>query len=66
MVTDLSLDKTVYLATQAMNMSFSGEDLISLKGEAVAGKVYDEIVVDDEALYELILDTFYIQETVEE
>ncbi len=66
MVTDLSLDKTVYLATQAMNMSFSGEDLISLKGEAVAGKVYDEIVVDDEALYELILDIFYIQETGEE
>lgn len=66
MVTDLSLDKAVYLATEALNMSFTSNDLISLKGEAAAGTVYDEYLVDDDALYELILDTFYIQQSEEE
>lgn len=66
MVTDLSLDKAVYLVTEALNMSFTSNDLISLKGEAAVGTVYDEYLVDDDALYELILDTFYIQQTEEE
>ena len=66
MVTDLSLDKTVYLTTQALNMSFSGNDLISLKGKAVEGNVYDEYEIDDDALYHLILDIFYIQIPAEE
>lgn len=59
MVTDLSLDKAVYLVTQALRMSFQRDNLISLKGEAAQGTVYDEYIVDDDALYQLILDTFY-------
>ena len=39
MVTDLSLDKAVYLATEALNMSFTSNDLISLKGEAAVGRL---------------------------
>lgn len=66
MVTDLSLDKTVYLTTQALNMAFSANDLIALKGKAVEGNVYDEYEIDDDALYQLILDIFYIQIPVEE
>lgn len=64
MVTDISLDKAVYLSTEALNMTFGGEDLIALKGTAVQGSVYDEYKVDDDALYELILDVFYIEQEV--
>ena len=45
-------------------MTFGGEDLIALKGTAVQGSVYDEYKVDDDALYELILDVFYIEQEV--
>ncbi len=66
MVTDLSLDKAVYLVTQALSMSFQRDNLISLRGKAAQGAVYDEYIVDDDALYQLILDTFYIRVTTEE
>lgn len=66
MVTDLSLDKAVYLVTEALNMSFQRDDLVTLKGTAAQGSVYDEFHVDDDALYQLILDTFYIREKAEE
>lgn len=44
-------------------MNFNEGNLTVLQGEAKAGKVYDEFYVDDDALYELILDTFYMEET---
>lgn len=63
MVTDISLDKAVYLISEAAKMSFQEGNLTVLQGEAKTGKVYDEFYVDDDALYELILDTFYMEET---
>lgn len=63
MVTDISLDKAVYLISEAAKMNFNEGNLTVLQGEAKAGKVYDEFYVDDDALYELILDTFYMEET---
>lgn len=61
MVTDLNLDKAVYLATEALDMEFKEENLITLQGKAAKGNVYDEFYADDDALYELILDTFYVE-----
>lgn len=63
MVTDISLDKAVYLISEAAKMNFNEGNLTVLQGEAKSGKVYDEFYVDDDALYELILDTFYMEET---
>ena len=61
MVTDIGLDNAVYLATEAAAMQFGESNLTTLQGEAKAGKVYDEFYVDDEKLYELILNTFYTE-----
>lgn len=65
MVTNIDLDNAVYLISEAAGMSFTDENLMIVQGEAKAGDVYDEFYVDDEALYELILDTFYNEVTVE-
>lgn len=62
MVTNIKLNDIVYLASQAINMSLNSEDILMLEGEAKKGAVYDEYYVDDDALYELILDTFYTEE----
>lgn len=59
MVTDISVDEVGYLATQAAGYGFSREDMHTLKGATVMGDVYEEFYVDEEALYELILEVFY-------
>lgn len=65
MATDIDLDNAVYLISEAAGMSFTDENLITVQGESKAGDVYDEFYVDEEALYELILDTFYTEVTAE-
>lgn len=65
MVTNLSLDRSVYLATEAMNMHFTADGIVSLKAKSKKGSVYDEVYVDDDALYDLIIQTFYIEEQSE-
>ena len=59
MLTDLDLGKLSYLATQAAGMSFSG-DMLRVTGDAVLGQGNRvELTVDQQALYDLILDVFY-------
>lgn len=65
MVTNIKLNDAVYLASQAINMSLDNEDIMMLEGEGKKGAVYDEYYVDDDALYALILDTFYTEEAGE-
>lgn len=62
MVTDLGADKAVYLTTRALGMKLDSEGIMMLKGESKQGSVYDEVYVDDDALYRLILETFYVKE----
>ena len=57
--TDISIDKVTYLATLAANMSFDNNQLLTVKGEVQQGEIFEEYHVDDNALYELILDIFY-------
>lgn len=58
-VTDLSLDRISYLATQALKLRYSG-DILSLQGENVLGDgMHMEFSPDPEALTELLLDVFY-------
>lgn len=59
-VTDISMDKVTYLASIAMNYSFSTEDIYSVPGESItSGVEYEEFYVDEEALYEMIVEIFY-------
>ena len=58
-LTDLDLGKLTYLATQAAGMSFSG-DMLRVTGQAALGDGNRvELTVDQQALYDLILDVFY-------
>lgn len=59
MVTDVSLDEVTYLASVAKDYSFSKEDIYTLEGETVRGEKFEEFYVDEDALYDLILDVFY-------
>lgn len=59
MVTDISAEEAVYLAGEAIDYTFSEEDIYSMQGEVKMGELFEEFYQDDTALYELILDVFY-------
>ena len=59
MVTNINLDNAVYLVSQAVDMSFSTKDIVSVEGKIEQGAVYEEFYPDDKKLLELVLDTFY-------
>ena len=59
MVTSISLDQAVYLCTEYMNCSFDTDNIYTIDGEVTMGEKYAEFNVDDDALYQLILDVFY-------
>ena len=65
MVTDIGVDKAVYLTTQALTMPLDSSRIMMLKADTVQGNVYDEVYVDDDALYDLILNVFYTEEKME-
>ena len=58
-ITNLGLSEISYLATQAVGMEFNG-DIRSLSGELILNeKNMAELHVDQQALYELMLEVFY-------
>ena len=59
MVTDVSVDEVAYLTSIASGYTFEKEHMYSLTGETVMGEKFEEFYVDEEALYELILQLFY-------
>ena len=59
MVTSISLDQAVYLCTEYMTGSFDTDNIYTIAGEVTKGEEYAEFNVDDDALYQLILDVFY-------
>ena len=59
MVTDISADEAVYLASTALNYRMGGNNFHMIKGETVMGEKFEEFYVDEQALYELILEVFY-------
>lgn len=63
-VTDLTIDEMTYLASTAAGYSFSSDNIYSLPGETIQSETteYEEFYVDEEALYELILEVFYEKE----
>lgn len=61
MVTNLNMQKVTYLTTVFSKVNFTEESFQTVPGEVVAGEEYAEFHVDDEALYQMILDTFYVK-----
>lgn len=59
MVTNLGLDHAVYLATLMLDTDFSGDDIQMLPGTTKKGTYYEEFHVDQDQLYDLILNNFY-------
>ncbi len=62
MVTDVTAPKVAYLASLIVEHGFSETDILSVPGKASMGERYAEYRVDQKALYELILETFYVKE----
>lgn len=62
MVTNLNVSKVTYLTTIFSKVNFNENSFQTIPGEVVAGEKYAEYHVDDEALYQMILDTFYVKE----
>lgn len=61
MVTDITADEVVYLASQAAKYTFSADDLIVLPGVTDCSGEFDEFYVDQDALKQIIIDLFYTE-----
>lgn len=63
MTTDIGLSEMVYLASLAMKSEFSEGNIVTVPGEVTASGDYAEYHVDEDAMYEIILSTFYTEVT---
>lgn len=63
LVTDISLNEITYLATQALESEFTSDSMLNIQGTSQMGERYMEFYVDDEALYDLIIDVFYEEDS---
>lgn len=61
-ITDINLSKVSYLTSLFSHINFTEESFRTIPGEVVKGEKYAEYHVDDKALYEMILETFYCKE----
>lgn len=59
MVTDVTVDKAVYLASQALDYRGGPNNFYMPEGETVMGEQFEEYYIDETALYEMILEIFY-------
>lgn len=59
MITDVTADKAVYLASQTLDYRDGPNNFYMLEGETVMGEQFEEYYIDETALYEMILEIFY-------
>ncbi|MCR5798815.1 MAG: LCP family protein [Lachnospiraceae bacterium] len=59
MTTDVTFDEVAYLAPEVTGYTFETDGFHMIKGETVMGEEFEEYYVDEEALYDLIIDVFY-------
>ena len=62
MTTDLNLSKTLYLSNYAFKNQISSDMVKTVKGTVKQGEKYAEYYVDEDDLYQQLLDMLYIQE----
>lgn len=61
-ITNLNVSRVAYLASVVTKVNFTEDSFKTIPGEVVDGGKYAEYHVDDEALYQMILDTFYVKQ----
>ncbi|MCR4904084.1 MAG: LCP family protein [Butyrivibrio sp.] len=59
MTTDITADELSYLVPLINDYSFSDEDVITIEGSTKRGEEFEEFYVDEDALYQTIIDVFY-------
>lgn len=59
MTTDISFTEIIYLASILPEYQFDENSFYNIEGKTVMGEIYEEFYVDENALFELILDIFY-------
>ena len=59
MITSITTDQIAYLSTVVLGCSFDSEDMISVTGNIEKTDIYEEFIIDEQALYDLIIDVFY-------
>lgn len=65
MVTDISVDEAVYLATQVLDYRFDVEEIYTMEGTTIMGEKFEEFYPDYEALKDLMIQVFYREVAVE-
>ncbi len=58
-VTDIKLSSAVYIATQILSTSAKIDKITSLQGEYINSETYPQFILNDDLVYETILDVFY-------
>lgn len=58
-VTDITIDEMTYLVSQVAGYSFDLGNIHTVPGETVVNGEYEEFYVDEDGLYEMIVDLFY-------
>lgn len=58
-VTNLSAAEVTYLGTLLFRGGFQDAGILSIKGEASMGETYAEFHMDEQAMYEMVLEVFY-------
>ena len=62
MVTNLNASRISYLASLVTKVGFGEDSMITIPGEVVKGENgYAQYIVDEKALYEIVLDVFYTE-----
>lgn len=59
MATDVSVDEALYLVTEAMNCTFSEENIYTLPGEIIRAENYEQFYLDTDEVAKLVIDLFY-------
>lgn len=59
MVTNVSIDEVAYLAPLLAEYQFKADSFYMPEGETVMGDQFEEFYINEDALYEMILDVFY-------
>jgi LCP family protein required for cell wall assembly len=60
-VTNISSTELTYMVTTMLQHGITSVDMTSLTGEMIQGSVYAEYHLDEDAVYQTVLDTYYTQ-----
>ncbi len=59
MITNVTADEVAYLAPLMSGYRFTNDNFHMIKGETVMGEQFEEYIVDEDALYDMVIRLFY-------